>query len=113
MINAIQQKAVKAGDSMESGVARVDAGVRLASQAGSELQEMRRGNAQVTEAVDAITQALQEQAAAAREIASRVESVSQGTEEMVSTSRQTDEAVSGLQRLALGLAELSGKFRTA
>ena len=42
MINAIQQKAVKAGDSMESGVARVDAGVRLASQAGSELQEMRR-----------------------------------------------------------------------
>lgn len=113
MINAIQQKAVKAGDSMESGVARVDAGVRLASQAGSELQEMRRGSAQVTEAVDAITQALQEQAAAAREIASRVESVSQGTEEMVSTSRQTDEAVSGLQRLALGLAELSGKFRTA
>jgi len=113
MIDAIQYKAETAGASMESGVKRVDAGVKLASHAGQELQEMRRGSVQVTDAVDAITLALQEQAAAAREIAARVESVSQGTEEMVSTSRQTDEAASGLQRLAMGLAELSGKFRTA
>ena len=113
MIDAIQYKAETAGASMESGVRRVDAGVKLASHAGDELQEMRRGTTQITEAVDAITLALQEQASAAREIAARVENVSQGTEEMVSTSRQTDEAASGLQRLAMGLAELSGKFRTA
>ncbi len=113
MIDAIQHKAETAGASMEHGVARVGAGVRLASHAGEELQAMRQGSTRVTEAVDAITLALQEQAVAAREIAARVESVSQGTEEMVSTSRQTDAAASGLQRLAVGLAALSGKFRTA
>ena len=113
MIGPIQAKARAAGSSMDHGVSRVQAGVALASRAGDELHEMRQGSTQVTEAVDAITLALQEQAAAAREIAGRVEHVSQGTDEMVATSRQTDEAAFGLQRLAMGLAELSGKFRTA
>lgn len=52
-------------------------------------------------------------AAAAREIAARIENVSQGTEVMVSTSRQTNASAADLQQLAMGLAELSGKFRAA
>ena len=113
MIGGIQQQAGAAGASMDSGVARVEAGVALASRAGDELLEMQRDSARITDAVDSINLALKEQSSATREIAAQVEQVSQGTEEMAGTSRQTSESAQELAQLAHGLAGLAGKFRTA
>lgn len=112
-ITTIQADASEAATSMLQGVDRVQSGVALASKAGKELDLMREGSRKVTESVNAITTALEEQAMAAREIAERVEHVSQGTEAMVAVTRQTDQAAHGLKSLAQNLSNLAAKFKTA
>lgn len=112
-ITTIQADASEAATSMLQGVERVQSGVALASKAGEELDLMREGSRKVTESVNAITTALEEQAMAAREIAERVEHVSQGTEAMVAVTRQTDQAAIGLKSLAQNLSNLASKFKTA
>ncbi len=111
MINEIQQGARTAAAGMETSVARVEDGVRLAKEAGESVGQINAATAQVTQAVDGIGLTLKEQATSARDIATRVESVSQGTENLAANTQQTAKAAQELTRIAATLDQLAGRFR--
>ncbi len=111
MINEIQQGARTAATGMQTSVARVEDGVRLAQEAGESVGQISAATAQVTQAVDGIGFTLKEQASSARDIANRVDSVSQGTEELAENTQQTATAAQELTRIAGTLDQLAGRFR--
>ena len=113
MIGKIQEGTKTATVGMEAGVARVEVGVTLASRAGTEIEQMQDASKRISQASDAISHSLKEQAAATRDIASRVEKVSQGTDEITAASRQTSGAAAELEQLAANLGQIAAKFRVA
>ena len=113
MIGKIQEGTKTATVGMEAGVARVEVGVTLASRAGTEIEQMQDASKRISQASDAISHSLKEQAAATRDIASRVEKISQGTDEITAASRQTSGAAAELEKLAANLGQIAAKFRVA
>lgn len=113
MITQIQEGSRAAGTSMDASVERVKGGVRLASEAGESINQIRESTGEVTAAVDGISFTLKEQAVAAREIASRVENVSQGTEELSASAHQTAEAAHEIERIAGEMERLASRFHVA
>jgi len=111
MIGRIQEGAKTAATNMQVGVTRVETGVGLASSAGAEVAQMQEAGQRITEAVDSISMALREQSSATREIATRVEHVSQGTEAVAASSRQTSGSANELGQLAENLERIAAKFR--
>jgi methyl-accepting chemotaxis protein len=113
MIAQIQEGSNAAGASMETSVARVNEGVRLASEAGESINLIRSSTQEVTAAVDSIGFTLKEQATATREIAGRVENISHGTEELSASARQTAAAASEIENIADNMDALAKRFRIA
>lgn len=113
MIRKIQEGTKTATIGMEAGVARVEVGVTLASRAGTEVAQMQDASKRISQAGDAISISLKEQAAATHDIAIRVEKVSQDTEEIATASRQTNGAAAELEQLAANLGKIAAKFRVA
>jgi methyl-accepting chemotaxis protein len=111
MIDRIQQGSRAAVTGMEASVARVEEGVRLASEAGTSVAQIRHASGDITQAVDSIGLTLKEQASAARDIAARVENVSQGTDEMAASAQRTAAAASELAAAAIVMEQLAGRFR--
>lgn len=113
MIGQIQQGAGAAVAGMETSVARVEAGVRLATQAGESVGQIHASSDDVTHAVDGIGLTLKEQVSAARDIAARVEHVSQGTEALAASAQQTEAAANELASIASAMDKLASRFRLA
>lgn len=111
MIAKIHNGTQRAVQEMETGVARVNDGVRLAHEAGDSVTGIRDGAEQANHAVDGISNALKEQVAATREIAQRVEQIAQGAEENSASAEQTSAAAHQLESLAKHLHEISMRFR--
>ncbi|MBI4743080.1 MAG: methyl-accepting chemotaxis protein [Betaproteobacteria bacterium] len=113
MIARIQESARSAAAKMDASVARVDQGVRLASDAGASITQIRGATDLVAQAVEGIGLTLQEQVAASRDISSRVENVSHGAGELAAGAQRTATSARELERLAVALEELSARFRVA
>ncbi len=105
-IGQIQQGATNAVDSMRQGVTQVDAGVELASRAGSCIDEMRTGAERVGEAVAAISDALREQTTVSENVARSVEEIAQQAEGNLERARRAA-AASEQMRAVAGLTKAS------
>ena len=105
-IGQIQQGATNAVDSMRQGVTQVDAGVELASRAGSCIDEMRTGAERLGEAVAAISDALREQTTVSENVARSVEEIAQQAEGNLERARRAA-AASEQMRAVAGLTKAS------
>ena len=112
MVNQIQTGAGTAVSSMEVGVNQVEAGVKLASQAGESIHEIKSGAAKVDQAVISISEALREQTAASQDIAHNVEQIALQAENNHSQALSTSSAAADLEKLAGRLKQSIARFRT-
>lgn len=91
-------------DAINNQVAMVADGVKLATEAGATIDEIKAGSQRVVEVVAEISNALEKQGNASNEIARNVESIAH-------MSQQTREAVCETARAAEALSNLAGSLR--
>jgi len=111
MIAHIQEGTKQAVEEMASSVAKVNAGVKLARQAGDSISGIRGAAEHAAHAVNDITHAIQEQSMAARDIAQRIEKIAQGTEENSLDALKTASAAQKMAELGMQLNELAARFK--
>jgi len=111
MIKEIQQNTGDAVQSMESGISEVEAGHKLAEQAGSSLQSIITMNQQVLGMVEQIASASSEQSRAAGDIAGSVEEVSTITEQTAEGATRSAGAADKLAQQADQLQSIVAEFK--
>ncbi len=111
MISAMQTETGRAISSMESEVSAVNAGARLAGEAGDALKNIIDRVSVVTSMVHNITTALEEQSAATEQIGGDIESVSGVIAETSKSAQQIAVASNEIARLAAGLKQNVEIFR--
>ena len=112
MVSKIQQGTHSAVASMESGVAQVGNGVKLANQAGDSINQIRDGALRVTSVVNGISDSIAEQSMAGNDIAQKLETIAQMSEESAVAVRHTADAARQLQHLSSALHDTVARFRT-
>jgi methyl-accepting chemotaxis protein len=111
MIKGIQKETSEAVHSMEAGIKVVDQGRELADQAGSSLTEIVAMAQRVTDMIQQMATAAEEQSAASEQIAKNVEHISGVTKETATGAEQSAAAAEELSRQADGLQVMVSKFR--
>jgi methyl-accepting chemotaxis protein len=112
MIVSIQTGTRDAVAGMDQGVRNVNAGVELATHAGTAIQDMRGGVAAVATAVRDIADHIRSQQSASQEIAKSVERIATMVEQNSAAMTQTAGAASHLSTLAVDLRASVERFRT-
>jgi methyl-accepting chemotaxis protein len=110
-IGKMQDGTRRAVHEMETGVARVTAGVAVAERAGETMNGMRGNSGQVSMAVAGITGALTEQSSAMRDLAQRVEHIAQSAEESLSAVSSTAQTARKVSEIAQDLAQTTRQFK--
>ncbi len=113
MIDRIQHGTSGVVSGMGQGVAQVESGVELASQAGAAIAQIREGSGRVVEVVAEITSSLTEQSAVANEVAGKVETIAQMSEQNTRAAESSAATAQQLRGLALGLEQRVAVFRFA
>ena len=108
---AIQSGTQNAVASMNSGVARVNNGVALATRAGESIGEIESNALQVVDTVGDISTSLREQSAASTEIAKNVERIAQMAEENSSAVAENADTANHLERLSESLEAEVRRFK--
>jgi methyl-accepting chemotaxis protein len=110
-INNIGSGTRNAVSSMETGVAQVGNGVRLASEAGEQIVRIREGAQRAMTMVTDITSSIQEQSSAAQDIARNVERIAQMAEQSATSVQTTAVAASRLSALSQRLQDAVSRFK--
>jgi methyl-accepting chemotaxis protein len=111
MIKQIQKNTSGAVDSMVEGTKEVDAGKRLADNAGASLQEIITSSGSVVDTVMQLAATSEEQAKASDQISRSITSISNVTQETASGTHQIARAAEDLNQLTGNLEELVGHFK--
>jgi len=111
MIKKIQVDTKGAVDSMDEGTKKVDAGIVLADKAGASLREIVGISQRVTDMVNQIAAASEEQSSASEQISKNVEGISSVTNESATGVQQIARAAEDLNRLTENLQTLVNKFK--
>ncbi|MBI2412577.1 MAG: methyl-accepting chemotaxis protein [Deltaproteobacteria bacterium] len=111
MITAIQEETGKAVGAMNSGVAKVENGVKLANEAGEALNQIVSGVENVTEMIGQIATSAEEQSATTDEITRSMDSIAGVAMANVGTIAEVTHATDDLARLASELKELVSNFK--
>jgi len=117
MIKNIQEEANKAVESMHTGTKDVNYGVELANQAGKSLKQIVEAVQNVTDMIQQIATATEEQSATGSEIVSTIDSVANITQQTANNAKQSSTAsqqlysmVSEIQKLTSGFKLCNGKI---
>ena len=111
MIAEIQHSSRDAVGSMETAVTQVDAGVRLAGEAGEAITRIGRSTQQVVETITSISDSIIEQGAASNTIAGQVERVAQATEQNSAIAQNSAESAQYVERQASEMRQAAARFR--
>ncbi len=111
MIAEIQHSSRDAVSSMEAAVHQVDAGVRLAGEAGGAITRIGDSTRQVVETITSISDSILEQGAASNTIAGQVERVAQATEENSAIAQNSAESAQYVENQAREMREAAARFR--
>lgn len=109
-IQKIQADTDKAVKSMQAGSSEVEAGVALANQAGDSLQQIVVSVQNVTDMIQHIATAAEEQSNAGRDITSNLESVAELTRQTADSARYSSGATNDLNKLAHELKHSAAGF---
>lgn len=111
MITTIQNEVLRAVDSMENAMGKVNVGVELASQAGDALKEIVNKVDDLQLMVSQIASATDEMSATSEEISKDIEHIAEISNEASVNSEQTAQAAGSLMNLSLNLQKVMGEFR--
>ena len=111
MINGIQEDTKKAVESMHAGTIEVEEGVNSANQAGETLRQIVVSVQNVTDMIQQIAIAAEEQSSAGEEIHATIESVANLTQFTSDSAQQSSNATQQLTALAKQLHHLVDKFK--
>jgi methyl-accepting chemotaxis protein len=111
MINSIQTETGTAVEAMSEGIKKVDNGVRLANETGEALAKIVEGVQSVTDMVNQIATATEEQSATADEISRSMDSISDVAKTNVSAIGEVSSATDETARLATELKDLVSNFK--
>ena len=111
MIKGIQNDTSNAVETMEAGTAKVDTGVNLANQAGNALKHIVKSSQNVTDMIQQIATASDEQTSAGNEISSKLERVASITHQTADLVQKSSESTQNLDALAQQLQQLVSGFR--
>ena len=110
MIDAIQQETQDAVEAIGAGQNEVDAGIELAEHVGDAVQGLVQGVATVTDQVDAIASATEEQSTTGEQISRSVVGISQVAGEAAADVSEVAQAASELNELTAVLHEQVNGF---
>jgi len=111
MITTIQSETGNTVNNMERGSKQVDAGVKMAAQAGESLVQINSSLSQVAEMIRHIADATRQQSEASGEITRRVEGIVRMAEENSATIGSTTGATQDLRQLSAQMQEVISRFR--
>ncbi|MBE9529311.1 MAG: methyl-accepting chemotaxis protein [Proteobacteria bacterium] len=111
MISSIQTETSTAVEAMGEGIKKVDNGVRLANETGEALAKIVDGVQSVSDMVNQIATATEEQSATADEISRSMDSISDVSRSNVNAIGEVSGATGETARLASELKELVGNFK--
>lgn len=111
MIKAIQGETKNAVIAMEEGVNEVERGTEDAARSGHALQEILSQVSDVTQQINQIATAAEEQTATTCEISSNMQRITEVVQETAGSSQMTAEAAARLSDLAQNLQGIVQKFR--
>ncbi|MFN8358845.1 MAG: methyl-accepting chemotaxis protein [Candidatus Kapaibacterium sp.] len=112
IIKNIQQGTMNAVDAMAEGTKDVEAGMELANQAGSALQDIIYGISTVADIISQVATASEEQSSTSTLISQNIESISRVTHETALGTHEIARAVSDLARITNGVQSLLAQFKT-
>jgi methyl-accepting chemotaxis protein len=111
MIASIQGSAQTAVERMSEALKQADAGARMASDAGSSINEIGSGASQVANAFQDVVNAITEQSSAGQLIAQQVERVARASDENSSAVNHTADAARKLETLSSEMRKRIGQFK--
>jgi methyl-accepting chemotaxis protein len=111
MIKMIQSDTKGAVSSMQEGTREVDNGIKLADRAGASLKEIVGMIQSLTDMVNQIAAASEQQSSASEQISKNVEGISSVTNQTASGTQQIARAAEDLNRLTENLQSLVDKFK--
>ncbi|HVN49372.1 MAG TPA: methyl-accepting chemotaxis protein [Bacteroidota bacterium] len=111
MIKKIQSETVGAVNAMEQGTQKVDEGMQLADKAGVSLKEIVNISQRVTDMVNQIAAASEEQSSASEQISKNVEAISAVTNQTATGTQQIAHAAEDLNRLTEDLTQIVTRFK--
>jgi methyl-accepting chemotaxis protein len=111
MIKKIQKDTVEAVDSISQGTTEVEAGKKLALNAGESLNLIITGSNEVVDLSTQVAAASEEQSAASEQISKNIESISSVTHQSASGTQQIARAAEDLNRLTDNLQQLILQFK--
>ena len=111
MIKEIQNDTSKAVDSMKEGTKEVEVGKTLFNEAGYVLTEIVDGGNKVSEIINQVAAASEEQSSTAEQIGNNIEEINNVSRESSNGLQQIARAAQELNRLTAGLHELITKFK--
>ena len=110
-IKTIQTDIHKAVGTMNEGTTEVEAGVKLANEAGQALRQVVEGSQKVTDMIMQIATAAEQQSSVSSEISGNVEKISNLSQENKAAASQTASAADDLLNLATGLQQMVSRFK--
>lgn len=111
MISSIQIKTGEAVDAMNKGKNEVDAGIKLADEAGESLNNILENAQNVLNMINQIAAASEEQSATSEEISKNIASISSVTSEYSKKVQDISYSAEDLSKLTNNLEMLVGKFQ--
>ena len=111
MIRDIQNDTGKAVSSMKEGTKEVEVGKTLFSEAGSILTEIVDGGNKVSEIINQVASASEEQSTTAEQIGKSIDDINKVTQDSSEGLQQIAIAAQELNRLMTGLHEMINKFK--
>ena len=112
MIAGVQKETQEAARAMEAGRSEVEAGIELAGKAKHAFEEIVAGTEEITERVEGMATATEEQSITSEQISQTVESISTVTAESAEGVEEVAEAATELDRMTDDLQGLVGQFTT-
>lgn len=110
-VQQIQNATRKAVTVMQDTVLRVETGVNSAHKARDAIRDIRTGTDDIIDAVNEISEVLNNQAATTRQIAKEVEGVTSGVSDMSESAARSSESAEQLTTMANELEKQAGRFR--
>ena len=110
-IKAIQKEAKEADESMEMAGKVVSKGIELNGRVEDALVRINESSTMVSQEIDQVAAASEEQSSAAEQISKNLEAISSVTQQSTAGIQQIARAAEDLNRLTVNLQDLVGRFK--
>jgi methyl-accepting chemotaxis protein len=110
-ITAIRKDTARAVEQMQQGTECVNSGVEQASSAGESLSQIKTYAVDLSDMVNSIAAATNEQSAASSDVSRTIQEITSVTEQVSSSASESAQAMDDLAHRATALNDIAGRFK--